>query len=667
MAGALLVGALLVGLHVRQTERMRQLLLGMRELREARLDLARGYLHLSQAGEPGSPYTREQGQALLHQALDGFESKIAAGETLVQPWAATQALRERLDAWPRTVRPGPADITELRAAFHAVEQAADAADVELQQNLRRMTARHRTEFLAATAAALAVLGVVSLLVFRLQAAAARNARELAAREERLRGLLDNMLEGCQLHGRDYRYLYLNEAAARNGRRRREELLGRTVFECYPGFEQSRLFATMKLCMEERTSRRIEAEYVFPEGDSAWFELSIQPAPEGIFIHSIDVTERHRTEAALRESQERFARAFRTGPVPLAIGRAGDLGLIEVNDAFLRLFGWPRELVTGRTPVELGMIAAGELERVRSQLAGRDQIENLQLEVRSRIGQIRTVSLGVARIELRGEPHVIATLFDITERLRAEQAVAELNANLEKIVAQRTAELQAKNRELETFTYSVSHDLKAPLRGIDGYSRLLLEDHAAQLDDEGRRFLQAVRNASVQMGQLIDDLLAYSQLERRALRPGRVRLATVLGPLQAVLAPEIAQRGVDLRVTVPDAEVLADPDGLAQVLRNLLDNALKFTRDARPPVIEIGGRAEDGLFIVWVRDNGIGFDMKFTDRIFDIFQRLHRAEEYPGTGIGLAIVRKAMERMGGRVRAESAPGRGATFFLELPTP
>ncbi len=267
--------------------------------------------------------------------------------------------------------------------------------------------------------------------------------------------------------------------------------------------------------------------------------------------------------------------------------------------------------------------------------------------------------------LNGEPCLAGVGIDITELKKAEQAVHELNQDLERRVVQRTAELNAKNRELETFTYSVSHDLKAPLRGIDGYSRLLQEDYGHLMDEEGRRFLASVRQATSQMGQLIDDLLEYSRLERRTITVSAVKPLAILNALPVGYMDEIRDRGIKFSAALPDAAVLADPSGLSQVLRNLLDNALKFTRAVPEPAIEIGGRIEDGSMILWVKDNGIGFDMKFANRIFDIFQRLHRSEDYPGTGIGLAIVRKAMERMNGSVHAESAPGSGATFYLKLP--
>jgi len=272
----------------------------------------------------------------------------------------------------------------------------------------------------------------------------------------------------------------------------------------------------------------------------------------------------------------------------------------------------------------------------------------------------------SEFDAQGRPlHSRGTVQDVTERKRAEAEILQLNAELERRVQERTAELGAANKELETFSYSVAHDLKAPLRGIDGYSRLLLQDYADRLDAEGRQFLRNIRGAAQHMDQLTDDLLAYSRLERREMQAGKVNPQELIEALLAERAEEIKARGVAVTLANSCTSVTADREGLAMALRNLLQNALKFSANVPKPMIEIGGRDAGGKCIFSVRDNGVGFDMKFHDRIFDIFQRLHRSEDYPGTGVGLAIVRKAVERMGGRVWAESEPGRGATFYLEIP--
>ncbi|NRT56056.1 GAF domain-containing sensor histidine kinase [Sphaerotilus uruguayifluvii] len=268
---------------------------------------------------------------------------------------------------------------------------------------------------------------------------------------------------------------------------------------------------------------------------------------------------------------------------------------------------------------------------------------------------------------------IGYCYDISDMKENEFRMRRFHAELERRVAERTADLAAANRELATFTYSVSHDLKAPLRGIDGYSRMLQLVHGDLLDDGARDLVARIRHGVGQMNQLIHDLLAYCHLEQRQVRPVPVDLLDLARrtiELRCADEPLVRSR-IDLQVA-PEVEaagvlsVRADADGLAMALRNLLDNALKFSARSASPRVTVRVSSTPGdCAILSVEDNGIGFDMQYHDRIFEIFQRLERVEAYPGTGIGLAIVRKAMQRMGGRVWAEGTPGRGATFFLELP--
>lgn len=254
---------------------------------------------------------------------------------------------------------------------------------------------------------------------------------------------------------------------------------------------------------------------------------------------------------------------------------------------------------------------------------------------------------------------------MTEKLlSAEKELGKYRNHLEDLVERRTAAFEAKNKELETFTYSVSHDLKAPLRGIDGYSRLLVEEYSDKLDGEGLLFLNNVRQSATQMNQLIEDLLAYSRMERRQLQPVPIKLGPMIDMMISQRERDIEQGNIGISVNLPFETVTSDTETLRQVLGNYLDNAIKFLKKDGAGTVEIGGQEDPGAWTLWVRDNGIGFDPQYHDRIFDIFQRLHRSEDYPGTGVGLAIVRKAVERIGGRVWAESEAGKGATFFITI---
>ncbi|MBG0816625.1 ATP-binding protein [Planomonospora sp. ID82291] len=279
----------------------------------------------------------------------------------------------------------------------------------------------------------------------------------------------------------------------------------------------------------------------------------------------------------------------------------------------------------------------------------------------------------------GWPGAVAVFRDITDRVTAQEQLQllnerlnRLNGDLERHVAERTAQLQAQsealrqaNAELEAFSYSVSHDLRAPLRAVDGFAKVLAADYADALDEPGRRYLDKVRAGAQQMGQLIDGLLSFSRLQRQSMARGPVRLDTLVDEVWEELAPARADRDVRLRVgTLPTAD--GDRRLLRHVLGNLLGNAVKYTRGRERAEIEVGSHRDASGHVVYaVRDNGTGFDMRYADKLFQVFQRLHRAEDYEGTGIGLALAARVVHRHGGRIWAEAAPDAGAAFFFTVP--
>jgi signal transduction histidine kinase len=230
---------------------------------------------------------------------------------------------------------------------------------------------------------------------------------------------------------------------------------------------------------------------------------------------------------------------------------------------------------------------------------------------------------------------------------------------------RTAELQERNEELETFAYSISHDLRSPLRAMEGFSQALLEDYADRLDQTGRQHAERVVNAARTMDRLIDDLLAYSRLTRSDLHLRPLDLHQSVRTALEQLEAEVKSRQARIEIEEPLPAVVGHAPTLAQVLANLLANGIKFVPPGRTPEVRVRAEARDGRVRLWIEDNGIGVAPEHHERIFRVFERLHRTTEYPGTGIGLAIVRKAMERMGGSSGLESEPGRGSRFWIELP--
>lgn len=385
----------------------------------------------------------------------------------------------------------------------------------------------------------------------------------------------------------------------------------------------------------------------------------------------DVTAREELAHRARAAQNRFEQAFHGNAAAMVIAHQSDLRIIDVNQRWLEMFGAIRDEVIGRTSVELGLItestAAARIAQHKRFVDGYD----IELALLTRAGAHLTVLASARPIEIAEGSCTLTTLIDITARKHAEDALGraeaslrELNIDLERRVQERTQDLEASNRDLEAFSSSVSHDLRAPLRTIHSFSAIVLEDFAADLPAEAKRLLTSIHKSGDRLRGLIDDLLAFAQLGRKGLRRTEVQLdPLVRSVLEELLASRALGDRLELRMT-PLGTCNADPSLLRAVWTNLIDNALKYARDRAPMVIDIGRELRGDEIVYYVRDNGVGFDMRQAGRLFGVFQRLHSDSEFEGTGVGLANVRRIIERHHGRVTATSALGSGSKFEFTL---
>jgi PAS domain S-box-containing protein len=758
---------------------------------------------------------------------------------------------------------------------------------------------------------------------------------LHASEERYDRLLDNMLEGAQIIDFNWRYIYVNNAIIRQGRETREHLLGRTMMEVYPGIENTALFATLQRCMTSRVAHHMENEFAYADGTKGWFELSIQPVDNGIFILSVDVTERKRAEeqiayqsyllenvndavtgsdqdyiirfwnrgaenmfgwkaeeivgrlgrdilrseflntdrdtvlkilaetgrwkgearqyhkdgssfiseissitlrdengkitgyvsvqrdisdrkraeeeirklnedleqrviertGQLRESEEKFSKAFLTSPAGISISRASDGRYIDVNETLAAMTGYSREELIGHTSAELGLVDPMERQKILDASRAAGSVRDVEIQVRTKSGDIIDVLVSLEQIQIGGQACLLTLQYDITERKRAEAEVRRLNEALEQRhvalqeanallqtmmdnmpdhiyfkdidshfirnsrsqarmmgfndpsqvigksdfeffpqeharrsykeeqgiittgqplmdieervvwpdgrvtwvsttklplrdvenriigtfgisrditerkkaeeeLGRANAQLAATNKELEAFSYSVSHDLRAPLRTIDGFSQAVMDDYGRDLPEEGMNYLLRVRKAAQHMANLIDDLLNLSKYTRAPMKTEPVDLSRLANDIKADLEQAYPDRKVDM-VIAADMKAHGDAQLMRVVLENLLNNAWKFSSKKDQAEVEFGSTPGKDHTTYFVRDNGAGFDMAYAGKLFGAFQRLHAMTEFPGTGVGLATVQRIINRHGGRIWAESEKGKGATFFFSLP--
>lgn len=390
----------------------------------------------------------------------------------------------------------------------------------------------------------------------------------------------------------------------------------------------------------------------------------------------EIAERRQAEEILRQAEQKYREVFDNVSDSLLLFDVISLGefrLAGMNPAAEKLCGVSKTKLIG--DLFEGFAAAQDhqhsLELFRQCAeTGKPVSYEQRCEFGANPRDLNTVLLPV-RNEAGSIYRLIMFNNDITERKQAQDEALRLNAELEVRVAQRTAlleqankELEHANKELEAFSYSVSHDLRTPLRAIDGYSRIMLEDYKEKVDEEGQRFLGLVVKNAERMSQLINDLLSFSRASRLSFQMETIDMGALVRDVFAELNEAVAARNIRLRIGDLPC-VYGDKAMIRQVLRNLIGNAIKFTSRRPEAIIEVYGVVEGEKTVYTVKDNGAGFDMSFIDKLFGVFERLHSNEEFEGTGIGLAIVKRIIERHGGCVRAEGKVGEGAAFRFTLP--
>jgi len=494
---------------------------------------------------------------------------------------------------------------------------------------------------------------------------------LKKNEENYRTVVESQTELIARFLPDGTHVFANDAYCKYLGTHHDELIGRKIWPHIPGEDRDIVRKHYESLTPGHPAATIEHRILTHTGEVRWLQWNDRAifGPDGNIVEyqsvGRDITERKRIEMDLVESEKRFRDL--AGLLPQVIFEIDLEGRITyVNQSAYQAFGYtPDDLQRGITFTQVIMpedriqairhfqdsVSGGKNEGKMYRMVRRDGTELIGMVYSSPIVKDGNV------VGIRG------ILVDVTELKNVERELRRLNKELESRVAERTADLEVANRELEAFSYSVSHDLRAPLRAIDGFSSILLTEHAASLDPSVKMLLERIRSNAQKMGQLIDSILNFSRMSRQPLSTQKIFPSQIVREVLDEMKPLQAGRPLDVRIgNLPPCE--GDPALITQVFSNLISNALKFTRTRDHPRIEIGSFSKEGKTVYFVKDNGVGFDMKYADKLFSVFQRLHDEKVYEGTGIGLAIVYRIIQRHGGKIWVESEVEKGATFFFTL---
>jgi len=481
--------------------------------------------------------------------------------------------------------------------------------------------------------------------------------KVKSQREELAMILEKINDGFIMVDNDFRYQFVNKEIGKMVGLDPAGMIGKSIWDIFPDAVGT---STYNAFYEARDKQKYISNIDYFEPLDLWQENRIYPGPNGLSVFIRDISEQKKAEEKVRRSERLYKTIASSIPGTVICLLDTEYRYTLIEGDMLEKFGFTKDLLLGQKAQDV--LPPELFEEIRPNLERAFRGESFRAESTRLAYDIITSYVPFS--DENGKVYkVMLSSNDVTELKKAERNISELNKTLEEKVKQRTVQLETVNQELEAFTYSVSHDLRAPLRIIDGFANILTSDYAGKLDEEGNRTLSVIKNNAQKMGQLIDDLLHLSRLGRQQLQMGTINMNDMVNKVideSRLLTGHLAEIICD---PLPDA--IGDRNLVNQVWTNLISNAIKYSSKKAQPHIHIGSTVENGKITYFIQDNGIGFDMKYAGKLFGVFQRLHKHSEFDGTGVGLTLVQRIIHKHGGNIRAEAIPDKGARFIFSLP--